>query len=410
MKRSFFRFCLPACILLCSVACSRSEKLQGNEFLIEGEISGVEDGAVITLMRTNDNLIVNGYTTVTTDTIINGRFTFKGEAILNQDWLAINCRSDGFPSSSLLTVWVAPKAKVKIKGQGKMLPLWSVKSSVPNQKEENRYHEKNRDLIAEDSRLNIERNDAFKKMDAATSEEEALAYRDITRSLLVLMDSLREKQYFAEIEIMEQTKITDVWLNKMYLIVNTLFAASTSSYVTLEQAEMLRKKAETLYGKISEDDKNTPVGQLITVKLFPPSIVGVGDDMADADLLGVNGETNHLSDYSGKYLLLDFWSRGCGPCIMALPEMKEISETYSDKLTIISISLDIEDWWKEAMTMHDMPWVNIRDPKSFGGLAASYGVVGIPNYVIISPEGKIIDKWAGYGTGYLKMKVSQNIN
>jgi len=57
-----------------------------------------------------------------------------------------------------------------------------------------------------------------------------------------------------------------------------------------------------------------------------------------------------------------------------------------------------------------MPWVNIRDPKSFGGLAASYGVIGIPYYVIISPEGKIVDKWAGYATGYLKMKVGENIN
>jgi thioredoxin-related protein len=90
--------------------------------------------------------------------------------------------------------------------------------------------------------------------------------------------------------------------------------------------------------------------------------------------------------------------------------MKEISETYHNKLTIISISLDNDADWKEAMTKHDMPWVNLRDPKSMGGLAASYGVAGIPNYVLISPEGKVIDKWAGYATGLLKQKVGENIN
>ena len=59
--------------------------------------------------------------------------------------------------------------------------------------------------------------------------------------------------------------------------------------------------------------------------------------------------------------------------------------------------------------MHDMPWVNIRDPKGMGGLAADYGVNAIPNYVMISQEGKVVDKWAGFGSGFLKRKVSENI-
>jgi thiol-disulfide isomerase/thioredoxin len=131
--------------------------------------------------------------------------------------------------------------------------------------------------------------------------------------------------------------------------------------------------------------------------------------MVDADFFDINGNTKHLSDYSGKYLLLDFWSSGCGPCIMALPEMKEISETYSEKLTIVSISFDPDAGWKKAMATHDMPWVNIRDPKSFGGLAANYGVSGIPHYVIISPENKIVDKWVGYVNGLIKKKVSEHV-
>ena len=94
---------------------------------------------------------------------------------------------------------------------------------------------------------------------------------------------------------------------------------------------------------------------------------------------------------------------------MALPEMKEISETYSEKLTIISISLDTDAMWKEAMNEHDTPWINIRDPKGYGGLAANYGVRGIPNYTMISPEGKVIDKWMGFGDGHLKRKVGENI-
>ena len=135
----------------------------------------------------------------------------------------------------------------------------------------------------------------------------------------------------------------------------------------------------------------------------------MGDDIADANLLDLNGNIKHLSDYLDKYFLLDFWSSGCGPCIMALPEMKEISETYSDKLTIISISIDFDAVWKKAIDKFDTPWVNLRDSKSWSGLAVKYGVLGIPNYIIISPEGKIVDKWAGYSPGLLKRKVDENI-
>jgi len=207
------------------------------------------------------------------------------------------------------------------------------------------------------------------------------------------------------VDILEKTNITSIWLDKMRIIAWLV----TPSKENKEYYGELRKKVEALYGRMSKEDKNTLHGAYITAQLFPPDIVGVGDDFADTDLLDMSGNVKHLADYSGKYLLLDFWSRGCAPCIMALPEMKEISETYSEKLTIISISLDTDAMWKETMNEHDMPWVNIRDPKTYGGLAANYEVHGIPNYTMISPEGKIVDKWSGFGDGYLKRKVGENI-
>ena len=50
----------------------------------------------------------------------------------------------------------------------------------------------------------------------------------------------------------------------------------------------------------------------------------------------------HLSDFEGRYLLLDFWSAGCGPCLMAFPEMRELQEMWKDRLVVVSISSDSE--------------------------------------------------------------------
>ena len=400
MKNLFLKFCLLACIALLAVACSNSEKLAENEFLIEGRISGVEDGAMIRLFRTDGN----SGEFIAADTLQNERFRFKSEAISNPEKMLIICMDEGYPSQPFF-VWVAPGARVKITGKDKLLPAWEVKSSISYQKEENRYTNKSRSVIKEQAKLAVEYSNLRTKARAASSEEEALAYREKIDSLEVIENSLIIKQFFSDIDIMEKTDISPIWLDKMRAITMTL----KFSDLDIESADNLREKAKKLYGRISEEDKNTLIGHEITANLFPPSVAEIGDDMVDTDFFDINGNTKHLSDYAGKYLLLDFWNRGCAPCIMALPEMKEVSETYSDKLTIISISLDSDAAWKEAMKTHDMPWVNIRDPKAMGGLAADYGVSGIPNYIMISPEGKIIDKWMGYGTGLIKTKMSENI-
>ena len=400
MKKSSFRFYLLASIIFFSVVHSHSENLLDNEFLIEGEISGVEDGTIINLIRWDEHTGKR----IASDTLRSGRFIFKEKAESNTDKLSISPRGDGF-SSKMLYVWVAPGVKVEIKGNGKLHPLWEVKSSVPYQKEQNLYTDKSRDIIAESARISIERNKAGSKIMAASSREESIPYRNIVDSLDVIGDSLMVIEYSAYVDILEKTNITPIWLEKMRNIALLVEPSKENKKYYGE----LRKKVEVLYERMSEEDKQTSYGAHITARLFPSIVVEIGDDFADTDLLDASGNVKHLANYLGKYLLLDFWSRGCGPCIMALPEMKEISETYSEKLTIISISLDTDAMWKEAMNKHDMPWVNIRDPKSYGGLAANYGVRGIPNYIMISPEGKIIDKWMGFSNGSLKKNISKNI-
>ena len=401
MKRTFFGFCLLASIMLLGVACSHSEKLSGDEFLIEGELLGVEDGTVIDLVRWDENSGKG----IAQDTLRNGRFTFREKAESNTDKLSLSPRGDDFPSM-FLHVWAAPGVKIKINGNGKLYPLWSVTSSVPYQKEQNLYTDKSRDIIAENSRISIERNKAILKVLSASSREEALPSMKIVDSLDVLADPLWLSQIFADVEIMQKADdISLIWLEKM---VSVAYRSNPSNSSKGYYGE-LRDKAEKLYGRMSEENKNTLYGARITANLFPPVIVGVGDDFADADFFDINGDTKHLSDYSGKYLLLDFWSSGCGPCIMAFPEMKEIADNFRENLTIISISLDTDSRWKEALETHGLTWVNIRDPKSYGGLAANYGVAGIPYYAIVSPEGKVIDKWGGYGEGSIKKKVSENM-
>ena len=236
MESLFFRFCFLACITLFGVACSDSVKLTGDEFFIEGEISGVEDGVVINLMRWDESMGKR----IASDTLRNGRFRFKEKAESDTDKLSISPRGDDFPPMSLY-VWAAPGVKIKIKGNGKMHPLWEVKSSVPYQKEQNLYTEKSRDIIAETARLSIEGNEVFSKMTSKSSKEEDLLYSRIADSLAVIMGSLWLTKVLADVEIMEETKnVSLIWLEKM---VSVAYHSNPSNN-SKEYYSELRKKAE----------------------------------------------------------------------------------------------------------------------------------------------------------------------
>ena len=134
--------------------------------------------------------------------------------------------------------------------------------------------------------------------------------------------------------------------------------------------------------------------------------MNVGDQMVDGDLYDVKGNLHHLSEFKGKYIMLDFWSQGCGPCLQAFPEMKEVSEMYKDSLEIVSISMDTKKSWSdfvERKSLTGNQWNEFA--KGTTGLAAAYQVKGIPRYVMISPAGIVVGMWSGYGPGSIKEKV-----
>ena len=139
-----------------------------------------------------------------------------------------------------------------------------------------------------------------------------------------------------------------------------------------------KKEVQQLYNLLDDAQKETSIGKSVYLALNPPTVVKVGEEAADADMYDLEGKVHRLAEFRGKYILLDFWSRGCGPCIMSQPELKEISEMYKDSLEVISLSIENRKGWEEASKSHAMTWNNWNDLEENNGLYARYGVRGIP--------------------------------
>lgn len=130
-------------------------------------------------------------------------------------------------------------------------------------------------------------------------------------------------------------------------------------------------------------------------------LVEVGDTPQFA-IPDFSGRTINLSDFKGKYILLDFWASWCAPCRKLNPGLVKLYNEYkSPKFDIIGVSIDTDrSAWYRAIKNDGLPWLHLSDLAGEAGKAADYVAfymdgkkgVAVPQNYLIDPNGKVIAK------------------
>ncbi|MEM9414912.1 MAG: redoxin domain-containing protein [Planctomycetota bacterium] len=125
--------------------------------------------------------------------------------------------------------------------------------------------------------------------------------------------------------------------------------------------------------------------------------VGVGDS-PDFEFETLDGVEVSSENLDGKVVVLDFWATWCGPCIASFPHMKELHARYNDLgVEIYGVSLDDDRAdLDNFLANNDLPW-HIAHESGWDGMAADFGVDGIPSIFVFAPEGEVV--WAGHPMG-----------
>jgi thiol-disulfide isomerase/thioredoxin len=125
--------------------------------------------------------------------------------------------------------------------------------------------------------------------------------------------------------------------------------------------------------------------------------IGNGQSAPEITGLTLDNDTISLSDLRGKVVYIDVWATWCSPCLAEFPYYRNLFKELggNENVEFLFLSVDNQgEKWKTFLSEKDAPkGIHIREGVGFGHplVQESYNMWGVPRYILIDREGKIVD-------------------
>jgi thiol-disulfide isomerase/thioredoxin len=136
--------------------------------------------------------------------------------------------------------------------------------------------------------------------------------------------------------------------------------------------------------------------------------VALGRKAAEFTTTDIDNRAIRLSDFKGKYVLLDFWASWCIPCRQGIPALKKIFRLYNKQgFQIIGIANDDDNLtaWKDAIKEDGSDiWPNVLQGRKANkdimldtsiDIGLKFGVEILPTRILVDKDGVIVGRYVG---------------
>lgn len=363
---------------------SFAQKLK-DEFLLKGKLSGQNDGMMYLYYSDIENKRVKD-----SAVIMNGSFSFRGK--ISEPTMAYLSLKEETRNELNSTSFFVEPVVVSISVQ-----LNDFKhAKVTGSKTQGEY------AVLENSKENIRKE--MQPLSEAYSKAN-LAYSNAVRAKKDehTLDSMKD----VAADIHTQFEPYNQRVDK---IDYQFFEKHPTSYVTafmmrFHVSELPLDSLQMFYNRFDKKLQQSNFGKDIAseiVKLRNGSPGSTAKDFASTD---INGNKLSLSDYKGKYVLLDFWASWCVPCRRGNPHLKELYAQYKSKgIEFIGVADDdrAEDAWKKAVDKDGIGiWKHVRRGLKFANgnydktndISENFGIHTLPTKILIDPNGVIVGRY-----------------
>ena len=176
-----------------------------------------------------------------------------------------------------------------------------------------------------------------------------------------------------------------------------------NSYVSLMIIQELLQQAEdpseysAMLKNLHPEIQNSEEGIALTNHIESLKITAIGSVAPNFTQNDPNDKPVSLSDFKGKYLLIDFWASWCGPCRKENPNVVKAYQKYkNENFEILGVSLDNpgnKEAWLNAIAKDQLTWAQVSDLNGWkNAVAVQYSIFSIPQNLLLNPDGVIIAK------------------
>jgi|CXWL01.1.fsa_nt_gi peroxiredoxin len=323
-------------------------------FTIEGKLDGILDGTEITLYKNGEN------TELAKATVLNTKFTLKGT--VTEPVLCFLIIGAGKP----VEIYVENTA-ISIKGKNVEPPVYEIEGSASH-KDFDAFIEIFMPLAKQ---LGSQANIINTTVPGAERDKLMAAYNSARDDMQKAIDKFVKDK--------PKSIVTPFILNVTYSF--------------NEDIVMLENRFRSLDEKVQKSEAGSQLEKFIAES----KIGAVGTQALDFSQPDTTGVPVSLSSFRGKYVLVDFWASWCNPCRLENPNVVENFKKFSSKnFTVLGVSLDRPGQkakWVNAIHEDNLTWTHISDLQFWNNSAAVlYNIKGIPQNILVDPEGKIVAK------------------